>query len=87
MGSQQITTIRAGLSAATAASPLAGFAATGNAQRTWEGLGTGRKREVLRTLLVVTLPPLSRGRTFNRDLIQIRSTTLGEPAVLAPAAR
>jgi hypothetical protein len=27
---------------------------------------------VLRTLLVVTLPPLGRGHTFDRDLIQIR---------------
>jgi site-specific DNA recombinase len=69
---QQITGIRAELAAATAESPLADFAATDDAQRTWDGLGIGRQREVLRTLLVVTLPPLGRGHTFDRDLIQIR---------------
>jgi DNA invertase Pin-like site-specific DNA recombinase len=68
---QQITAIRAELSTATASSPLAEFAATDDAQRTWDGLVIGRKREVLRTLLVVTLPPLGRGHTFNHDLIQI----------------
>jgi site-specific DNA recombinase len=68
---QQITGIRAELSAATAESPLADFAATDDAQRTWDGLVIGRQREILRTLLVVTLPPLGRGHTFNRDLIQI----------------
>jgi hypothetical protein len=69
---QQITGIRAELSAATAESPLADFAATDDAQRTWDGLVIGRQREILRTLLVVTLPPLGRGHTFSRDLIQIR---------------
>jgi DNA invertase Pin-like site-specific DNA recombinase len=72
---QQITTIRAELSAAAAGSPLADFAATDDAQRTWDGLGIGRKREVLRTLLEVTLPPLGRGHTFNRNLIQISPRT------------
>jgi hypothetical protein len=56
----------------TAESPLADFAATDDAQRTWDGLVIGRQREVLRTLLVVTLPPLGRGHTFDRALIQIR---------------
>jgi DNA invertase Pin-like site-specific DNA recombinase len=77
---QQITGIRAELTAATAESPLADFAATDDAQRTWDGLGIGRQREVLRTLLVVTLPPLGRGHTFNRDLIQI------SPRPAAPSA-
>jgi hypothetical protein len=78
---QQITTDRAGLSAAIAESPLAEFAAIDDAQRTWEELGIGRKREVLRTLVVVvTLPPLGRGHTFSRDLIQISPRTPAPPA-------
>jgi site-specific DNA recombinase len=80
---QQITTIRAELSAATAESPLADFAATDDAQRTWDGLVIGRKREVLRTLLVVTLPPLGRGHSFNHDLIQVAPTTTTTPAAVA----
>lgn len=56
---------------AAAKSPLAEFAATDDARRTWEELTLGRKREVLRHLLTVTLPPLGRGHRFNRDLIQI----------------
>jgi site-specific DNA recombinase len=63
--------IRAELSAATAKSPLADFAATDDARRTWEDLTLGRKREVLRHLITVTLPPLGRGHVFTRDLIQI----------------
>jgi site-specific DNA recombinase len=77
---QQITAIRAELSAATAESPLADFAATDDAKRTWDGLVIGRKREVLRTLLVVTLPPLGRGHSFNHDLIQVSPTTATAPA-------
>ncbi len=68
---QAITRIRAGLSDATAKSPLADFAVTQDARRTWEGLSLGRKREVLRHLITVTLPPLGRGHVFTRNLIQI----------------
>jgi len=63
--------IRAGLSAATARSPLADFAATQDARRTWQDLTLGRKREVLRHLITVTLLPLGRGHAFTRDLIQV----------------
>jgi site-specific DNA recombinase len=66
-----IARLRGDLSAATAKSPLADFAATSDARRTWNDLSLGRKKEVLRHLLTVTLPPLGRGRSFNRDLIQI----------------
>jgi hypothetical protein len=66
-----IARLRGDLSAATAKSPLAGFAATDDTHRTWNDLTLGRKKEVLRHLLTVTLPPLGRGHTFNRDLIQI----------------
>ncbi len=77
---QRITEIRAELSAATAQSPLADFAATEDARGTWEGLSVGRKREIVRLLLTVTLPPLGRGHTLNGDLIQIG------PATTTPAA-
>ncbi|HUY49182.1 MAG TPA: recombinase family protein [Streptosporangiaceae bacterium] len=72
---QTITRLRAELSAATAKSPLADFAVTQDARRTWDELTLGRKREVLRHLINVTLPPLGRGHTFNRDLIQIGPAT------------
>jgi site-specific DNA recombinase len=67
--------IRAGLNAATAHSPLSPFAMTDDARRTWEELPIGRKREIARILLAVTLPPLGRGHTFNRDLIRISGAT------------
>jgi DNA invertase Pin-like site-specific DNA recombinase len=63
--------IRAELTAGTAQSPLSEFAASDNARQTWETLSLGRKREILRYLLTVTLPPLGRGHGFSRDLIRI----------------
>jgi DNA invertase Pin-like site-specific DNA recombinase len=78
---QRMGEIRADLNAATSHSPLSPFAMTDDAQRTWDELGIGRQREITRTLLTVTLPPLGRGHSFSRDLIQIgRSKT---PAALA----
>ncbi|HEX6526517.1 MAG TPA: recombinase family protein [Streptosporangiaceae bacterium] len=71
--------IRAELNAATSHSPLSAFAMTDDARRTWDELTIGRKREITRILLTVTLPPLGRGHSFNRDLIQISGGT--------PAAR
>ena len=68
---QEITRIRAGLNAATSHSPLSVFAMTDDARRTWDELTIGRKREIARILLTVTLPPLGRGHSFNRDLIRI----------------
>jgi hypothetical protein len=44
---------------------------TEDARRTWDELTLGRKREVLRHLITVTLPPLGRGHVFTRNLIQI----------------
>ena len=73
---RRISQIRADLSQATARSPLADFAATDDARQTWEELTLGRKREVLRQLITVMLPPLGRGHTFTRDLIQIGPATL-----------
>jgi hypothetical protein len=78
---QRMGEIRADLNAATSHSPLSPFTMTDDAQRTWDGLSIGRKREITRTLLTVTLPPLGRGHSFSRDLIQIgRAKT---PAPLA----
>ena len=78
---QQMSEIRASLNTATAHSPLSPFTMTDDAKRTWDELSIGRKREIVRTLLTVTLPPLGRGHCFSRDLIQIsRSST---PAPLA----
>jgi hypothetical protein len=81
---QRISQIRAELSQATARSPLTDFAATDDARRTWEGLTLARKREVLRHLITVTLPPLGRGHTFSRNLIQIGPATV--PGSRATAA-
>ncbi len=72
---RRISAIRADLSEATARSPLADFAATDDARRTWRELTLGRRREVLRHLITVTLPPLGRGHAFSRNLIQIGPAT------------
>ena len=78
---QQMAEIRADLNAATSHSPLSPFAMTDDARRTWEELPLGRKREIARVLLTVTLPPLGRGHSFSRDLIQVAG-----PAASARAA-
>lgn len=78
---QRMSEIRTDLNAATSHSPLSVFAMTDDARRTWDELPIGRKREIVRILLTVTLPPLGRGRTFSRDLIQISGVT--PPAVRA----
>ena len=67
----RIAEIRAELETGTEESPLRDFVATDDAQATWDAQGLGRQREILRRLLTVTLPPVGRGRTANRDLIQI----------------
>jgi hypothetical protein len=67
----RMTEIRADLSAATSHSPLSVFAMTDDARRTWDGLPIGHRRAVVRILLTVTLLPLGRGHSFNRDLIGI----------------
>lgn len=63
------------LNGATSHGPLSPFAMTDDARRTWEELPIGRKREIARILLTVTLPPLGRGHTFSRDLIQVAGPT------------
>jgi hypothetical protein len=78
---QRMGEIRADLKAATAHSPLSAFAMTDDAKRTWDDLSIGRKREITRNLMTVTLTPLGRGHSFSRDLIQIsRSTPAAQAA-------
>jgi hypothetical protein len=69
---QRIGEIRAELSSATAESPLSEFAASQDAQRTWEDLSLGRKREIVRQLFTVRLLPIGRGHRYSHDLIQMR---------------
>ena len=69
---KRIAEIRAELSSATAESPLSEFAMSQDAQRTWEDLSLGRKREILRQLFTVRLLPIGRGHRYSHDLIQMR---------------
>jgi site-specific DNA recombinase len=68
---KRISQIRADLSSATSESPLSEFAMSQDAQRTWEDLSLGRKRETLRQLFTVRLAPIGRGRRYSHDLIHI----------------
>jgi site-specific DNA recombinase len=63
--------IRAELAEGTEESPLRDFIASDNVQATWDEQSLGRKREILRRLLTVTLLPVGRGRQANRDLIKV----------------
>lgn len=68
-----LSDVRADLDAAISDNPLAPFAATHNARATWESLTLGRKREILRYMLRVTLSPRGRGvRHIDRSLIDVR---------------
>lgn len=58
---QRRTEIHNELKSATAESPLAEFATTDNPAATWKALTLGRKREIVRLLVTVTLLPV-RGR-------------------------
>ncbi|MEU8244758.1 recombinase family protein [Nonomuraea sp. NPDC048916] len=59
----RIEEIREILRQATSDSPLAEFAASDDAQRTWDGLSLGRKREIVKLLVTVTLLPMDRRRS------------------------
>ncbi|NUW33646.1 recombinase family protein [Nonomuraea sp. SMC257] len=58
----RIAEIRETFRQASADSPLAEFAASDDAQRTWDGLSLGRKREILKLLVTVKLLPTDRRR-------------------------
>ncbi|MEZ0070790.1 hypothetical protein [Planotetraspora sp. GP83] len=59
--------IHAELKSATAESPLAEFATTDDPARTWKGLTLGRRREIVRLLVTVTLLPV-RGRPAGGEI-------------------
>jgi DNA invertase Pin-like site-specific DNA recombinase len=69
---QRIAEIWDELSEGTDESPLSDFARSQDARETWDAQTLGRKREILRRLVVVTLPPVGRGRKASMDLIQVR---------------
>ncbi len=69
---QRIADIWAELSTGTAEDPLIEFALSEDTQKTWDTQSLGRQREILRRLLVVTLPPIGRGRLADVEIIDIR---------------
>ncbi|WP_219518212.1 recombinase family protein [Nonomuraea ceibae] len=73
----RIAEIREILRQATSDSPLAEFAASDDAQRTWDGLSLGRKREIIKLLVTVTLLPLRRRR--NVPISECVKTTPNKP--------
>ena len=63
------------LAAAAAVSPLAGIAGRPDAADVWAGLDLGRKREIVKALVTVTLLPMTgrlRGVVFDPDSVRIR---------------
>lgn len=76
---QRIAAIRAEIAAATEESPLSPFAVSEDAERTYREMSLGRRRELLRYMLAVTLLPIGRGGYASRDLIQIERRKPGRP--------
>lgn len=67
--------IGAQLEAAAPVSPLAGIAGRPDAADVWAGLDLGRKREIVKALVVVTLLPMAgrlRGVVFDPDSVEVR---------------
>ena len=67
--------IEAQLEAAAPVSPLAGIAGRPDAADVWAGLDLGRKREIVKALVTVTLLPMTgrlRGVVFDPDSVRIR---------------
>ncbi|YCK33044.1 recombinase family protein [Actinomadura sp. ATCC 39365] len=79
----RIEEIRETLRQATTNSPLAEFITTDDAQRTWDGLSLGRKREIIRLLVTVRLVPIDRRR--NVPIAQCVITTPKKPTQTPPA--
>ncbi|MEU6713809.1 recombinase family protein [Nonomuraea sp. NPDC046802] len=80
----RIEEIRQILKSATSDSPLAEFAASDDAQRTWDGLSLGRKREIIKLLVTVKLRPVDRRR--NVPVSECVSVTPNEPTPPQPGA-
>ena len=76
---QRITEIREEIAAATEESPLSPFAVSEDAVRTYRDISLGRKRELLRYMLTVTLLPVGRGGRASTDLIQIERRSRPRP--------
>jgi len=68
---QRIAEIRAEIAVATEESPLSPFAVSEDAERTYRDMTLGRKRELLRYMLTVTLLPVGRGGRASTALIRI----------------
>ena len=68
---QRIVEIRAEIAVATEESPLSPFAVSEDAERTYRDMTLGRKRELLRYMLTVTLLPVGRGGRASTALIRI----------------
>ena len=69
---QDMAEIRAELKTVAARSPIEEFVtATRPAREVWQGLTLARKREILRSVLCITLEPLGRGRSFSLDKIHV----------------
>jgi len=75
--------IRDALIKATEVNPLAEFAGCADARATWKALPLARKREVMRALVTITLPPIGRGGMFSPTLIKVSKPT---PRTLRAAA-
>lgn len=68
----QLDRVRADLTAATAPDPLKEFRGDVDPYAVWEGLPLARKREVARTLVKVTILPLTRrGRGFDPESVRV----------------
>ncbi|GAA2268498.1 hypothetical protein GCM10010149_06630 [Nonomuraea roseoviolacea subsp. roseoviolacea] len=78
----RIEEIRGILRQATTNSPLADFITTDDAQRTWDGLSLGRKREIIKLLVTVRLVPINRRR--NVPIGECVITTPTKPTPPAP---
>jgi site-specific DNA recombinase len=71
----KLDAIEAQLEAAAPVSPLAGIAGRPDAADVWAGLDLGRKREIVKALVTVTLLPMTgrlRGVVFDPDSVRIR---------------
>ncbi|MGK5532376.1 recombinase family protein [Streptomyces sp. URMC 129] len=71
----RIHEIRTELKKGTEENPFTEFQVSDNARQTWESLSIGRKREICRRLLRVTLYPISRRGSFTTELIDVRQAT------------
>ncbi|MEV4837027.1 recombinase family protein [Nonomuraea sp. NPDC049486] len=83
----RIEEIRQILRQVTSDSPLAEFATSDDAQRTWDGLSLGRKREILKLLVTVkVIPPGRRRNVPVEECVTISPNTPTPPQPGMPVA-